>query len=154
MTTQKDVLLNSDSGWLYQCRYCGHQVTIDAAFPEKCPGCGAGGWWGHLVTLPEKRRKHGNKKGKDKMPGGVRIPNRILSQENNAMGLITRQNKSIAEPVLDRGRGRPCQPVPEDLIKELDHHGLSSRAIAAELGERGIEISYKTVQRRLQGSLL
>ena len=45
--------LKVGEGWLYQCWACDHYVTTDAALPERCPGCGAGGWWGHLVTPRE-----------------------------------------------------------------------------------------------------
>lgn len=147
--------LRVGEGWLYQCQSCDHQVTLDVAFPEKCPRCGAGGCWGHLTTPGEDTD---NKNDEVMMEWGIKIPQRILSQENNAVVCTGRQNNSIFQQTWARGPGRPCQPVPEDLIKEMDHQGLSSRKIAADLAARGFNLSYKSVQRYLrrqkQGSFL
>jgi hypothetical protein len=53
------------------------------------------------------------------------------------------------------GRGRKKLKVPEDLIKELASKGYGVKSIARQLYEQqGIVISYRTIQRRLQNSLL
>ena len=128
------------SGWRYQCWHCGFQVTLDAAFPEKCPGCGVGGWWGHLTPQDGTRAEN----SRDKLPNPIKTRNDNLSQ------VIFENNNDI----LENNRPGP-RPLPLDnMIKELASRGLSSRGIAAALTEQGISISYKTVQRRLQGSLL
>ena len=141
-------------GWRYQCWNCGHQVTLDAAFPENCPGCGAGGWWGHLVTAgvigkPGQENEDGIsiKNSEAMMPGGIKIPYRILSQRPGAVVHGEAQNNGIFEPSLGQGRGRPRRGIPGDLINQLSQQGLSSRQIAADLAARGFNLSYKSVQR-------
>lgn len=49
--------------------------------------------------------------------------------------------------------GPKPQPL-EDLVRQLASHGSSSGAIAWKVSQQGISVSYKTVQRRLQGSFL
>ena len=47
-------------------------------------------------------------------------------------------------------RGPKHRSLPDDLIEQLAGEGMGSKAIAAKLkGESGIEVSYKTIQRRL-----
>ena len=55
-----------------------------------------------------------------------------------------------------RPRGRPKhyekRELPEELIRQLSSEGMGSRAIASRLrAERGIKVSYKTIQRVLSG---
>ncbi|MFC1930255.1 hypothetical protein ACFLW6_05340 [Chloroflexota bacterium] len=55
-----------------------------------------------------------------------------------------------------RPRGRPKtyrkRELPENLIYQLYNEGLGSQAIAARLKkEKGVEVSYKTIQRMLSG---
>lgn len=59
-------------------------------------------------------------------------------------------------PITSIGkRGPKFTELPDDLIRQWGGQGMGSKAIAARLkGEHGIEISYKTIQRRLQGVLL
>jgi hypothetical protein len=143
-------------GWRYQCWNCGHQVTLDAAFPEKCPGCGAGagGWWGHLATTDVLEKL--NQKTEDgifiensevAMSGGMKSRTRILSQPPDAVEHGEAQNKGIYEPSPGQGRGRPRRGIPGDLINQLSQQGLSSRHISADLAARGFNLSYKSVQR-------
>lgn len=141
---KKEVLLNGElkvgDGWRYQCKSCDCQVKVDNAFPEKCPGCGAGGWWGHLTAQSGIRGKN----SRDKIPKPVKTRSNILSQP------IFNNNNDVLE---NTGPGR--KPLPLDgIVKELASQGMSSRGIAAALIEQGINVSYKTVQRRLQASLL
>ena len=41
--------------------------------------------------------------------------------------------------------------LPEELIKRLNAQGLGSKAIASQLKDKGIIVSYKTIQRLLNG---
>jgi hypothetical protein len=146
--------LKVGEGWLYQCWRCGHQVTLDAAFPENCPGCGAGGWWGHLVTAgvigkPDQKNEDRTfiKNPNEMMPGGIKTPYRILSQLPDAVEHCEAENRGIYEPSPGRGIGRPRRGIPRNLINQLSLQGLSSRRIAADLAARGFNLSYKSVQR-------
>lgn len=159
-TATTDNELRVGDGWRYQCRRCNHAVGIDKPFPKECPGCHARGWWGHLVTPTITQNLNGgNEDGTDNKNSGVKVPEgimgrkRILSQQENAVVCAVAQNNGIYEPSLGHSRGRPLQPVPEDLIKDLDRRGFSSRAMVGELDKKGFKIGYKTIQRRLQCSL-
>lgn len=156
--------LRVGKGWRYQCWNCNHQIKIDKPIPRKCPSCGStskSGFWGHLVTpgdigKPDQKIEDGFsvKNSETIMSGGIKTPKRILSQLPDALACQQHQNNRVFEPSQGRERGRPRQAVPEDLILKLASQGFSSRAIVARLNEQGISISYKTVLRRLQASLL
>ena len=131
------------SGWFYQCWSCGYKVTIDAGIPKECPGCGVGGWWGHLTPQDDSRPQ--NLRDKTSEP--------IKSQADN-LSQVSVISRGFSGPGNGQNKPGP-KPLPlEDIVRDLASQGLSSRAIAAKLTEQGINVSYKTVQRRLQGSLL
>ena len=55
-------------------------------------------------------------------------------------------------PKLTRGkRGPKHRELPQDFIRQLATEGMGSKAIASQLRDEGITISYKTVQRILSG---
>jgi len=167
LTAITGVMVDNDtgrggSGWRYQCKSCGHEVGIDATFPEKCPGCRAGGWWGHLT--PGKSQNDVKKDGDAvktfsiKAPGGIKTQAGFLSRPDKPLVCCQPNSEGDSEgdykPAPGNGRGRPRHLVPEDLIRDLTCRGCTSRVIAATLAERGIDVSYKTIQRRLQESFL
>ena len=51
-------------------------------------------------------------------------------------------------------RGPKFTELPDDLISQWAGEGMGSKAIAARLYDQGIFVSYKTIQRRLQGVLV
>jgi hypothetical protein len=44
--------------------------------------------------------------------------------------------------------------LPDDMIRRLAYRGLGSKAIARALATQGVSVSYRTIQRRLQGVLI
>jgi len=154
-TITLDKELRVGDGWRYRCWTCGHQVKIDKPFPKKCPGCGATGWWGHLTPVISQNgvKKDGAtvKTSNIKALGGVKTRDLILSQEETPLVHCQPYSEGDYEPTPGNGRGRPRKTVPEDLIKELDHQGFSSRAIEDELDKQGFKVGYKTIQRILGG---
>jgi hypothetical protein len=135
--------LKVGDGWRYRCLTCNFEVGIDKAFPETCPGCHAAGWWGRLTAGDSMKNSKAAMQTRDL----------ILSQQENAVVHGLAQNNGVSEP--SQGRGRPRQAVPDGLIIKLAGQGFSSRAMVDELDKRGYKnIGYKTVQRRLQASLL
>ena len=155
-TITPDKELRVGSGWRYRCLSCGHKVGLDVAYPKECPGCHAGGWWGHLVT-PEISQNGVKKDGATakttniKALGGIKTQDLFLSQEETPLVHNQPYSKGDYEPTPGNGRGRPRKSVPEDLIKDLDRQGFSSRAIEDELDKQGFKIGYKTIQRILGG---
>lgn len=165
--------------WQNICVGCGTQVeTHGADLPGQCPKCHGWRWLCHWLNPPEKEKigkrwgqlttpsvfaKLSQEIGDDidiknngkTMAGGINTRKGILSQDNNAVVYAQRHNKGVYEPSPAKGRGRPRQVMPDDLILELASQGFSSRAIVEELAKRGSPgIGYKTIQRRLQASLL
>lgn len=61
----------------------------------------------------------------------------------------------INPPAMSRARGKrgpKHRRLPEDLIRQLADQGMGSKAIAGWLkAERGVTVSYKTIQRILSG---
>ena len=57
-------------------------------------------------------------------------------------------------PVTIGKRGPKFTELPEDLIKQLAGEGMGNKTIATRLRVKGYSVSYKTIQRRLQGVML
>ena len=144
MTTTEDAG-RGGQGWRYRCRGCGLELGIDTTFPETCPGCGAGGWWGRLTaktrqgiipTIPNPCLElcHGS---------GHAAMRQSAQNKGNPRGLLT--------PEKPEGRRGPkFKTTPDDLILELSGQGNKPREIAMALEGRGIRISARTVHRRLE----
>lgn len=128
--------------WRYHCRRCGHEVDLLAAFPETCPGCGAGGWWGKLTTTGGSATSPTMSEYSDELWRATTDSPMHESGANNGI---------LAAPLtVTRGRGRPFMPTPDDLITELAAEGYGCRRIADELGLRGEVVSPRTVARRMK----
>jgi hypothetical protein len=128
------VMMATDSRWLYVCIECGHETTAGLDFRGTCPK-GHSSWLCHLVN-------HGSKPKilRDKPSEPIGTPAANLSQ---AIRFQPRKSKPGPKP-------RPL----ENIVSVLASQGLSSRVIAAKRRQQGISVSYKTIQRRVQGSLL
>lgn len=59
--------------------------------------------------------------------------------------------KAVTPKVTRKKPGPKIKELPEDLIKQLNEQGLGSNAIATSLKSKGIEVSYKTIQRIING---
>ena len=83
----------------------------------------------------------------------------LIPQDTGGIKSTLKEEKSkvdtIQPPTLLRPqakRGPKHRVLPEDLIRSLAAEGMGSKAIASKLkAERGIDVSYKTVQRVLSG---
>jgi hypothetical protein len=133
--------------WLYICSNCGHRVTDGVAFRGECPECYASSWLCHWIN-------QGNSSSRISgfhMPNRMKTQNANLSQTEGPEMLDPKRDKSTFPPQKKRPGPRPL--LLNDLVSKLAGQGLSSRGIARELNKRGIRVSYKTIQRRLQGQL-
>jgi DNA-directed RNA polymerase subunit RPC12/RpoP len=139
--------------WLYICVDCGHQVTAGVDFHGDCPKCHRSRWLCHWLNKDKAKEDTKNKALPTKMG------------RNEAMGIchpITSPLRAILkgdtttpttpQGMVKTGVKRPA--VPDDLIIELASKGYGCKTIAAKLVEQGIVVSYRTIQRRLQGSLI
>jgi len=132
-------------GWRYCCKTCGHELGIDKAFPEKCPGCQAGGWWGNLTA----------KTPRGIIPAVLGYPNQLCHGADHAAMRQSAQNNGDSRGVLtpeklEGRRGPKFKATPDDLILELSGQGNRPKEIAMALEGQGIRISARTVHRRLQ----
>lgn len=137
------------SEWLNICVSCGKRVIIHGPeLPGQCPACKGWRWLCHLQ----------NSTGKDEPSfagGHQNTTPEFCPPKNNAVATRTLMDKINVPPKdSEVKRGRPLVMVPDDLIRQLSSEGMGAMRIAEKLRESGIVISYKTVQRRLQGSLL
>ena len=137
------------SGWRYRCKSCGHQVGIDTAFPEKCPGCGAGGWWGRLTT------ENSHSATQEMAPTISPYPEELCHPKTDSDMCGFGQSKGDSRGILtpekpDGRRGPKFRNLPDDLIMDLAGQGQGAKRIAEVLEGRGIRISSRTINRRLQ----
>lgn len=126
--------------WQYICVGCGKVTMAGVDFAGSCPGCGGTRWLCHWLKGTTKPSGAQETRGK---PSEAMISH----ADNLSQPFETQQKNNGSKP------GPKPLPV-DDLVKKLAAQGLSSRVIAAKLAERGIDVSYKTIQRRLQGSFL
>ena len=143
MTTEDEGRVGD--GWRYQCKRCAREVGIDAAFPETCPGCGAGGWWGKLTSAERC----------DTTPSVSNHTPELCHPFDDAVVGESAQNRAIpgAPHGVKPGRGRPTMPLPEGMMRELAGQRFGAKRIAQELEAKGITVSSRTINRRLQGRL-
>lgn len=78
----------------------------------------------------------------------------IMSTVKGQKTTVDINHPSVAQVRPAAVRGPKRRDLPEDLIRQLAGQGMGSKAIAARLKTEGIVISYKTIQRRLQGVLV
>lgn len=125
-------------GWRYQCRKCGHKVGLETAFPEKCPGCGVGGWWGHLVAESPHVIT----------PETILLPNGQTESRQTPLEL----GGLRVSPRGDghRGRGRPKSIISNEVLAGFVSQGLGCKVIARKLTAQGTPIHYTTVARELK----
>ena len=126
--------------WQYICIGCGKVVMAGADFAGSCPDCGGTRWcchWFKDASKPSEAQEVGDKPSAPMIPQTDNMSQLFVEGQNNG------RNKTGPKPL----------PV-EDLVKKLAGQGLSSRMIAAKLNEQGISVSYKTIQRRIQGAFL
>jgi len=137
------------SEWLNICVGCGSQRTTHGAeLPNQCPECHGWRWLCHLQNSTKKEKPSFTE-------GYPNTPPEFCPPKNNAVMAKLLVDKINVSPTENGGRrGRPRVTVPDDLIQQLSSEGMGAIRIAEKLKERGISISYKTIQRRLQGSFI
>jgi len=127
--------------WQFICIGCGKVVMAGGDFAGSCPKCCGTRWLCHWLkgaTKPSGARE-----------GGKEPSTPMISQPDNLS-----QPVSIEQNGNGHKKPGPAPLPVGDLVKTLAAQGLSSRGIAAKLAEQGIDVSYKTIQRRLQASFL
>ena len=68
-----------------------------------------------------------------------------MKMGKDAQGILSQPRNAVQG--FSKRKGRRSKLLPMELIKQLTIEGSSSRDIVKRLKERGIEISYRTVQR-------
>jgi len=141
--------MNEISEWLNICVDCGNRlITHGPGLPGQCPVCKNWRWLCHLQNPV--------KDDEATFAGGYEhTAPEFCPPKSDVVLAKTVLDKIEVEPTNNEvKRGRPTVIVPDDLIRRLSSEGLGSIRIAEKLKEQGIIISYKTVQRRLQGVLI
>ncbi len=111
-----------------------------------CTGC-----LGWEVMLGQ--RCMGNK-GVEVGKGIAEYPPTNLSPINEKKITVDKIQPREIEQKAKSSRGSKVKDLPGDRIGELSRQGYGAKAIASRLREEGVAVSYKTVQRRLQGVLV
>jgi len=152
-----------------ECRSCGQNLPAGLCHaclrdfppettspdPRYCPGC-----YDFLKAeaelLPPLKRPGWIPKPQNGGKKTIPIPQHMVL----IMSTLTGKNSEvdiISPPVLKvthEKRGPKFTELPDDLIRQLAGQGMGSKVIAARLRDDGIKVSYKTIQRRLQGVLV
>jgi len=151
-----------------ECKNCGYDLSVGfchaclsdfspAAMsqdPRYCPECYEF-LTNEVAMLSEKARKpYWMPKIAEKtmrgIPQGVTQIMSTLTDKNSEVDIIS----PPVQKVTHEKRGPKFTELPDDLIRQLACQGMGSKAIAARLRDDGIDVSYKTIQRRLEGVLV
>jgi len=140
---------NGQSEWLNICVDCGRRViTHGSELPGQCPECHGWRWLCHLRNPAEEETLLSTEGDQNTTP-------EFCPPKNNTIVAKSLMDKKHMRPTYNEDkRGRPPATIPDDLIRQLSNEGWGSIRIAGKLQEMGIVVSYKTIQRRLQASLL
>ncbi len=85
----------------------------------------------------------------DPAPEPVRTCTQPAAGREKTVGVLSMMGVGILSTLGSSRRGRRKILLPTDTISHLQHAGLGAKAIATRLrAEHGIEVSYKTIQRR------
>jgi len=140
------------------CHACleNKQAEEKSSDPRYCQGC--------YEFLLEEAKMDTSRKVKDWKPtkpqGKAKIEDGKVAEVSTPIRTIMstlgdeKSKVDIIEPSVAPSttgkRGRKRKHLPEDLIKQLNDEGMGSKAIATRLRiERGVKVSYKTIQRLL-----
>lgn len=129
--------------WEYRCVGCSELVIAGADFAGECPKCHGSRWLCHkvkVIVTPEQ-------------PDQPITPPTIMSPLKLADDVRIGGKTGVGD-TLKTGPGRKQLDIPVGLIKKLAGQGLGVKQIASRLSDQGIVISYRTVQRRIQGGLI
>ena len=136
----------------FWCKACldNKRMSQQSPDPRYCQGC-----FDCLVSEARMLDERGITKKADWMP---KIGRDVQIVEKQPSGIMSTSNETLAKVDIIKTedsqspfckRGPKHKQLPDELIKELEGKGMGSKAIATQLKAQGIEISYKTVQRRL-----
>lgn len=134
------------------CKACleDHPITEQSPDPRYCK-------WAYDFLLKEAQGYQGQ--NRSWIPIRKKAENRLFEKrpyQNTTEEICPLQNDlksevdTINPSVTGKKRGPKLKQLPETLILELADKGLGSKAIASELKEQGVEVSYKTIQRFLK----
>ena|GEM_PF-4466997 len=137
--------------WLNICTGCGHQETTHGAdLPGQCPRCKGWSWCCRWLNASKPvRHNHVNP------PSESNHTDELCHPITDAAVQQSGQDKWNPQPPdgARRRRGRPAMPIPDGIIEELVGRNYGAKRIALELEARGITVSSRTINRRLQGAL-
>lgn len=149
---KRDIEIEKAGGFFCEACLVGKPMDDQSPDPRYCLSC-----YELLIKeaeLDSSRRKkdwYPKKPAKEvaHIPMDVRRNMSTINAQKTEVDIIT---PAVATRPITK-RGPKFTELPDDLISQWVGEGLGSKAIAARLRDKGIEISYKTVQRRLQGVL-
>lgn len=156
--SQRDKEIISAGGFFCQACLVGKPADDQSRDPRYCLGC-----YEVLLQEAEALVASGNKhrpswipkkekaeKSATKESIGSTIMS-MLNDKKSSMDII----QSVTPSTAIGKRGPKFTELPDDLIRQWTSEGIGARAIATRLeNDHHISVSYKTIQRRLQGVLL
>ena len=121
-------------------------------------------WFPRLNTAEEKTQLSSQEPGSPLVDSGSKIKVTTVQAVTDACQLTPAKrqmggNSSVIENTGERNlstvnqgqRGPKKLNVPLEMINRLNQQGLGSKAIARELRQQDIRVSYRTIERRLIG---
>lgn len=150
------------SGWLFECKSCGHRASCDHAAPATCPGCGRAGWWyrcttgdtftgGDWMFDANDLRKRCNSEGVAPLASIDRQESIKLPLNHTVEPSPVAQLEGGRVPSRNNGhRGRPAFIIPDEDMRAFVDRGLGCKLIARELASKGIMVHWTTVAHHLK----
>jgi len=156
------------SGTHFWCEGCLYARPVDDRSPDPryCQSCygvlsheasllsaGKHPAWVPRTPKPSSAVKSGSKttpKNQYHIPQDVVLNMSTLNDQKSKVDII----QPVPPKVTREKRGPKTTELPDDLIRQWASEGVGSKAISTRLRAEGFFVSYKTIQRRLQGVLV
>jgi len=156
---QRDIEIETTGGFFCQACVVGKPASEQSPDPRYCLGCYE--FLLHEASLLNPRnRPRWVPRAAEQAKIGTQKVNKVEEDTSLIMSPINDQKSKVdiirpeTPKVTFAKRGPKITELPDDLIRQWASEGVGSKAISTRLKAKGYFVSYKTIQRRLQGVLV
>ena len=152
---KRDIEIGKAGGFFCQACVIGKPASEQSPDPRYCLSC-FDVLTNEASLLPSNKRPKWVPKAKNTPEKSIQVVDDVvlnmspINGEKNKVDII----QSRVAKVTRSKRGPKFTELPDDLIRQWASEGMGSKAISTRLKAEGYDVSYKTIQRRLQGVLV
>lgn len=152
---KRDIEIEKAGGFFCHACVVGKPASGQSPDPRYCQSC-YDLLMGEASLLPSNKRPKWIPKAEKEQEKPIQVVDDVvlnmspINSEKNKVDIIN----PVTPKVTRSKRGPKFTELPDDLIRQWASEGMGSKAISTRLKAEGYDVSYKTIQRRLQGVLV